>query len=389
MDWKTRIIKAKNALNEKSPFFASHVLQMPMREADERMPIPTAATDGDSITWNKDFVDKLLDSELVGVMAHEVLHCVYKHHIRLKGRDPMLWNIAGDFVINLDLKEAGFVLPKGGLYDDRFKGMSTEQVYVWLQQNVKVVQQIQQQAGDGNGNDPGQMGGVMLPGDGSAEALRQAEGTQDIRTEQAKNFARAQNAGKLPAGLERLINNAKPAVDWKSILYRFIAECINKDYSFTKANKMYLPHEMIVPSLVSDGIPRIVFAVDTSGSVDEKLLSKFGAELNDACASFAIDFIDVVYCDAAVNKVEHFQTGDDLRLKPCGGGGTRFSPVFEWMKKEDVQASVVIYFTDLYCSDFGQEPDCPVLWACYGNNQQEMQRLGAAVPFGEVIFVQE
>ena len=57
----------------------------------------------------------------------------------------------------------------------------------------------------------------------------------------------------------------------------------------------------------------------------------------------------VIYCDAAVNRVDEFEP-DDLPIKfdACGGGGTSFKPVFDYIDDNDIEPEVVVYLTDGY-----------------------------------------
>ena len=49
----------------------------------------------------------LSNQEIIFVYAHELLHAALLHHTRQRGRDPWVWNIACDFVINDWLIEMG------------------------------------------------------------------------------------------------------------------------------------------------------------------------------------------------------------------------------------------------------------------------------------------
>ena len=115
MDAQAKVSRAVTRLVVKHPFFGSMCLSVNVKSDDS---IPTMCTDGRSILWSPSFVDTMGQEETVGVMAHEVLHIVFKHHLRRGARDPELWNIATDFAINQVLVDNGFTLPKGGLIDE-------------------------------------------------------------------------------------------------------------------------------------------------------------------------------------------------------------------------------------------------------------------------------
>src|SRR5215469_12849449 len=125
-----RIQKARTALLLDHPFFGSLLYRLKDRESRA---IKTMATDGVSLLWNPEFVETLTAATLAGTLAHEVMHPALHHHLRRSGRDPKRWNVACDYAINPLLVNAGLKLPEGVLVEDRFRGMSAEQIYNLLE----------------------------------------------------------------------------------------------------------------------------------------------------------------------------------------------------------------------------------------------------------------
>ena len=121
-----RIQKARTALLLDHPFFGSLLFCLGARPTTS---IQTMATDGISLFYNPDFVDTLNAAELIGTLAHEVLHPALQHHMRRGDRNRKRWNIACDYAINPLLLDAGLTLPKDVLIDHRFRGMSAERIY--------------------------------------------------------------------------------------------------------------------------------------------------------------------------------------------------------------------------------------------------------------------
>ena len=74
-----------------------------------------------------------------------------------------------------------------------------------------------------------------------------------------------------------------------------------------------------------------------------------------------------------------FEQGEAPVIKPHGGGGTAFSPVFQFMRDKDINPVACVFLTDLCCGDFGDAPDYPVLWVSTHNDQ---------APFGEVVMME-
>jgi predicted metal-dependent peptidase len=88
--------------------------------------------------------------------------------------------------------------------------------------------------------------------------------------------------------------------------------------------------------------------------------------------------IHVVYFDSEVSHYECYGRDDDLDIKPHGGGGTAFSPVFKYFAEHDINPVACIFLTDLCCNDFGDQPDYPVLWVSTDEG---------TAPFGEVVLM--
>lgn len=351
-----KLTKAKVQMIVSSPFFASLVLSMQFVEDRD---IPTACTDGKQIIYNPDFINSLSKDEIVGLLVHEVMHVANMHHLRLQNRDPERFNIAADYTINEIVKNAGFVLPPGALLDPKYSNKSAEEIYNMLPASAKQQSYGQFKAG------------------GSKTNSEAEEETQRVKGLIAKAATIARQQGKIPAGLDRFVEQLlTPVVNWREVLNRFLTDRVLSDYSWTQRNKRYMP--MYLPSLTT--IPvlgEIVLMVDTSGSIDGKLLTEFSTEVQDICTMINKSLM-VMYIDTKVASVQVFEPEDHVVLHPKGGGGTDFRPGFAYLEKNDIDPACVIYFTDGECNDYPSEPDYPVLWAVYRNNRFKP-------PFGETI----
>jgi predicted metal-dependent peptidase len=161
-------------------------------------------------------------------------------------------------------------------------------------------------------------------------------------------------------------------------MQRFAQAQARADYSWRQPSSRYLARGLYLPALRSESMGRLAVAVDVSGSVDAVLLAQFSAELQAILDSMQPEALDVIYCDARVQKREEYLPGDTVELSACGGGGTDFRPVFVALQEEPPVA--LVYLTDLDGSFPAAAPDYPVLWAATS---------GAAAPFGEIVRVAE
>jgi predicted metal-dependent peptidase len=125
-------------------------------------------------------------------------------------------------------------------------------------------------------------------------------------------------------------------------------------------------------------VGEIVFAVDTSGSIGALELEQFAGEISAIADEVQPEVVHVVYCDAAVQSVQHFGPSEPVRLEPRGGGGTDFRPAFEWVAENGVMPACLIYLTDLCCNSFPDVPEYPVLWVTDSRR---------TAPFGESVRI--
>jgi predicted metal-dependent peptidase len=391
-----RLQKAGTTLLLDHPFFGSLLFRLKGRESRS---IKTMATDGISLFYNPDFVDTLNAATLCGVLAHEVLHPGLHHHLRRSGRDPKRWNEACDYAINLILLDAGLHLPEGVLVDDRFREMSAEQIYNQLQTGVEQeaggADDTPEAGGDGTASphaSPGDSGELSAPvtegGIGQVLDAPVADAEAPTVEEQAREWSVAVNqavtlanqAGKVPARIERTLDGAAEArVDWRELLRRSWSETTPADYSWMRPNRRHIWAGLYLPGVVREGVGEIAIAVDCSGSVNSRQLRLFEAEVRSIIEGQRPQRVYVLYFDAVVHTVETFEAGQRVSLQPVGGGGTEFGPCFEWLEVHGVRPQTLVFLTDLYGSFPDSEPAYPVLWASTGARR---------APFGQVVPMQ-
>lgn len=344
----------------------------------------TAWTDGTRVGFGRAFCDALDNEVLLGIALHEVGHVAFMHPWRRDGRDPELWNIANDAVINRQLLRSGYKLPEGtinfGWVTDE---MSSEEVYVKLLENRPPPQ-------DGGGNG--------VPGDGEpsdgkprkqrglAGDLRDAPddaGKADMEATITTAAKMAKACGSRSAFVDRVLSGElTPTVPWQDVLREVMQSAARDDYSYRRFNRRFISQGIYMPSLYSEAMGGLVIGVDTSGSVSDRELSQIASEINAVFEDCSPDWIEVVYCDAEVKSTQRFNQGDHVQLKPNGGGGTAFKPVFDYVAKMGERVAAIVYLTDLYGNvNELEQPECPVVWGVINRSQMP------TVPFGNVVGV--
>lgn len=147
-----RIVRARVGLLFDSPFFGTLALRLRLECGRWQ---PTMAVDMKRLVYHPDFVAELTDAELMGVVAHEVMHCVFEHPLRRRDRQNDIWQRAIDYVVNDVVMEAKFTLPPSALFDPDYRGMTADAIYERLlkEQPQKPQEQGPEPDGDGDNDD--------------------------------------------------------------------------------------------------------------------------------------------------------------------------------------------------------------------------------------------
>lgn len=382
------ITTARKYLVRAFPFYATLILRLPL-VADETK--KTMATDGRAIYYNPAWTMALPALKVAGVLAHEALHVALLHHTRRGDRDPRGWNHAADYADNAILLESGlFELPDGALYRKDLSGLSAERIYDIIKKERQEEQQKPKQGpGEGSPGDPGDgspgdtgsgQGGdiwaglpekagevIDMPGE-DGEPATAAEVAAEERAVGAAVFQAAQaekSCGSVPGAFESVLeaHQEKPQ-DWLALIRHALQETVRSSSTWSIRSRRSHALGVYLPGRSRQPMGKIALAVDTSGSVSNDELNRFGGEVQAIAEEVGLSGAVVIYCDARINRVDEYDEGEELQLeKPGGRGGTRFDPPFRWLEDEGFEPHAMIYFTDGVATVTVDEPSYPVIWA--------------------------
>lgn len=360
----SRMQKARARMLIKHPFFATLLMSTPMVETRD---VPTAGTDMAKLYVNPDFIDSLPnDEQVLGLLAHEVMHIALEHGLRLQGRNPLVWNIAADFAINLVLNETGFELPEGGCLDHKYKGMSADQIYDLLQKQVDKAKGKGKGKGKAGGSGDGlpELGGTgqdLMQPDTNGDPAQEARLRRSVqqRVAQAANVARM--AGKLSGELERLVGEIlDPKVPWKDLLRDYMTRISKDDEAWNRRNRRF--QNVYLPARYSEKMGEIVMIGDTSGSIGNDELKQYMGEAGAIAEDVHPERIHILWADTRVAGHQVFEEGQPLTPEPKGGGGTDMRVPLD--KAEELNPEIVVLFTDGYTPWPKVEPPYPLIVCC-------------------------
>ena len=315
--------------------------------------VHTARTNGRDVEFNPEFVQSLDDAELRGLVYHEYGgHIMYRHLSVFKflyEQDGDLANRACDYVVNQiikDFNDPRFIkLPKGGLQDDRFRGMDSKQVFDIL----KKEQEEGGDFGDEGGFDEHDWKGAQELSDEDKKVLER-EIDQALRQGLiAHNKVVGAGGGGLNRELGDLLN---PQVDRREVLREFVKSvCSKKETSsWRRVNRRYLATGTLMPTLIGESIGSMLIGIDTSGSIGVAELNEFLSEVKSICEDVSPSKLDLIYWDGEVAGHEVYDGSDVTNVtsstKPRGGGGTDPTCVIRYMKEKGIKPEVIVMLTD-------------------------------------------
>jgi len=369
------------------PFFAALSRKIDKKASDI---LPTAGvkineeTGQFEMLYNPEFFASLPDDQKLGVLKHEFYHLIFEH---VTGRMPegkmtKMWNVATDLAINShianELPEQALV-PGVGNYSEFPAGKSAEYYYNLLKENEKEEEgegdDQSNDSGDGEENkdgngQPGKGQGKGKPGDDSlddhsgwGEASPESKEIAKQRLKEALKQAsqeadKSNNWGSVSSSMRKEIKDRLVAkLDWRKVLRYFIktSERANKTSSIKRINRRYA---YIHAGKKVKRQARIAISIDQSGSVDDKMLAAFYAELNklaDLAEFTVVPFDDEVFED----KVFVWKKGTSRKKERVLCGGTDFDAPTEFVNKGNYDGHIVL--TDMYAPK-PKRSKCQRMW---------------------------
>lgn len=381
-DQIARLNRLRRRLCWESPVLAPGLAALQIRPSKL---LPTAAVSGRGVVYaNEGFFAAKRDSHCTFVILHELMHVMLRHHERIAGRIPLIWNIAGDLVINEAIPALGLnentrsefvTVPDDCLWRERDApwipaGLTTEATYDHLMKRAE--EEIEKLAAAGqvgvgcgvisddeaerNERENGDNTGGVPAG---AEGLSPAEWRAITHTIEAS--ARG-SAGREAAALKSLLHRPPARVPWGSLIRQLAAQAssrLGRDFTTWSRRSRRSPRGIVLPGARALETA-LAIVIDASGSVSDDDLSHMVAETRAAVDATGVPAFLVVH-DAAVFSAGWIHPAAPFEevAKHIGGrGGTRFEPAYERISDEKRAFAACVHFTDgVPCEPWPSKPD--------------------------------
>jgi predicted metal-dependent peptidase len=236
---------------------------------------------------------------------------------------------------------------------------------------------IKEEESAGSGDKDGKKGKPSLSKE-EAEQIR-----QEIKNAMIQSAA-ASGAGKVPAGIQRMIKNlTEPKMDWRSLVQQEIQSIVRNDYSFTRVNRKAMHSGAVLPGMKEATTIDVAISIDMSGSIGDEDARVFLSEIKGIMDQYEDFKIDLWCFDTEIynwKRITHDEAHELEEYEPQGGGGTDFEANWRFMEEMGIQPKKFIMFTDGYpCGGWGDEDYCDTVFVVKGNKD-------AQAPFGQTVI---
>lgn len=370
--WQKSVIKAKAIITKEMPY-AGPLLYGTKIELTEDF---TSFTDGKSIVISKRMSEAYPNFGMVFVLAHELFHLLLRHHersaqLQMK-EEPLriLYNILADAKIwelltnnalrnilqyNIIREEHEklaedvithanvitvldkILLPgwRNALDNHNIAVLEIDKAFGILKEYLLPPTAFQNPYGPGNKNNPFKHGKVE-------EATH-----KEIMKRIAEGITttRGTETNKLIAEIDKLW--FKREVPFRKIIKRQLLDQIKYEWTYKKPHKKSVPLRVLLPSKKKHETARVLIAIDTSGSVPDKAISKFLNEIDELMKK-QLATVKLITFDVEIHQEFDLKQASDMKeIKQIHGrGGTSCKQVIAKAVKEKWKNLIIM--TDGY-----------------------------------------
>lgn len=359
-----------------APYLASALLALEPIVVDQSEDPPHARFDLGSLPvdgqWHV-YLDPEVLSELDVPTAgfwliHQVSHLLRHHDERYPGGvggsgEPVskrsnaqaCWNLAADAEINDDLVAGDAAMPATAVTPAAMRlpdSLTAEEYWDLLGSR-------EDQAHARNGDEPDQgddcgsgCDGEGRPWDAGTPGVAHT-GRRLVERDVARRMKEHQRRyGNMPAGWQRWADEVlEPTVSWQRMLASAVrlgvADVAGRvDFTYRKpSRRSSVTPDVVLPSL-RQPLPKVALVLDTSGSMNDQMLSQCLAEVKGVLQGLGVGrrHLRVVCCDATAYEAQRILEARDVQL--LGGGGTDMGAGLAKAAELRPRPDLVIVLTD-------------------------------------------
>ena len=285
-------------------------------------------------------------------IKHEILHVISQHLIRakeLKGKySTLALNISMDVVVNQYLD----YLPPYSItleyinnkYDMKLEPYKTFEYYL---EKVQTELDLQEENDEGEEVDSNENVIVDFDPERTHDMWEESDEVDEkTLNEFTEKFADSAKKGKNPNYIDAMIKSLKNRngeLPWNLFLKKLMGTIeANKKKTVTRRNRRQ-PSRLDLRGELRGHKAEIAVAIDISGSISDEEFKQAIKEVLAIVKSHNQE-ITIIECDKEIRRAYKVKSPRDVQERIATGGGTKFSPVFEYANNKKI--NLLIYFTD-------------------------------------------
>ena len=368
-------------LESQDNFFALFFIQI-KREINYSINAPiTTLISGDNFVmhFNPSLILECNLNEIQALIKHEIYHIMSKHYERARILKKKYSDLAISLGMDISINQYIMYLPAWSVKLDTVK--RTYNVILPEERTMEEYVALIQSAIDKFEKKPSEKEEWSIE---SHELWSEVDSQVDQIEEITKRVAGNATKGKLPESIELLLKAMKqvPEISWKDKLKKMLGILpAGHKKTITRKNRRQ-PNRLDLRGSLSNRIAKLVIAIDISGSVTDAEIHNIMVEILSIIRNYPFE-ITIIECDSVIQRVYKLKNIKDVKQKVNSKGGTKYSPVFEYIFEQRMRDYVLVYFTD----GMGEKKltikpyNYKTLWVLTGKDTQ----LSLMEPNGEVI----
>ncbi len=357
-----------------------------VREIDFNLGFPTAGILKKNkiiFLFNPSLFLTLEEREAKAMLKHEILHILLQHHQREKVLkttfQKLAINLAMDISVNQYINHLPYFCERINTVNRRFDITlrTGETLEFYVEEIHKAILEHPKET-----KDLTEKGEINYDSVHDLWAESEEEEDDDVK-DQLNNILTSSAKNGIPDEILKIVaDREKGEIPWTHVVKKAMRTLPRgKKKTVTRLNRRQ-PHRLDLKGELKNHIPDVTVAIDISGSIDDKSMNDFLKEILNLSYAYH-DSIRILECDDQIRRDYLIKTIKDIKPLLKRRGGTKFSPVMDYIKEENLRGTLLLYFTD----GMGEEKlkakpsHHKTIWIVKG------EKLSLSDPYGEVIYL--
>ncbi len=323
--------------------------------------------------------------EMQALFKHEIYHIMYGHYERERILKQKYTNLSVNLALDVSINQFIKNLPMESYKIERVNmeygtNLSEDKpIEIYAEEIEKAIKsKLTETMKDEKNNDVGDMIDISKAHDVWEESALNEDSIKDM----TKKTAISSFNGKGPKDIIGIINSysEKAEISWQDALKKIIPSLRAGEKKTIMRRNRRQPERLDLRGSLPNNVPEVIVALDISASMSEEEFNKILIEVLEITRT-RTNKITVIECDNEIRRIYEIKSKNDIKKRSAKNGSTKFSPVFKYIKENNLRNSVLIYFTDgvgekeLEVKPFKSN----TIWVITGDEDLSLEK-----PYGEI-----